>query len=182
MDSSFSDPTITAVLIALAMVLSETIKLLVSWTAKKIKKDKGEEVQTLEVSLDPEVSRMIYEMSQQMRDVHNTMSKSDHEGVPMVYSSRADAQNLKMVVDVMKELSSFQQRLAVLSERLDNRLEKRDKDDALVFDRMENILIRIDQMARENRDNIKDVMRAFDSHDRKFQLISSDISEIKDKM
>lgn len=176
---SFNDPTITAVLIALALVLAETIKLVVAWTAKKIRKDKGDDVQTVEVHLDPEVSRIIHEMSQEVRSLGGVISKSDQDGVPLIYSSRSDAQNLKTIVDVMKEISAFQQRVVALSERLDGRFEKHDKEDAVTFNRMENILIRVDSSTRENRDNIKDIIRQNDNHDKK---VISAVSEIKDKI
>lgn len=176
---SFNDPTITAVLIALALVLAETIKLVVAWTAKKIKKDKGEDAQKFDVHLDPEISRLIHDMSQEVRMLGGVISKSDQDGVPLIYSSRSDAQNLKVVVDVMKELSAFQQRIVSLSERLDSKFEKHDKEDAVVFNRMENILIRVDGSIRENRDNIKDIIRQNDSHDKK---VISAVSEIKDKI
>lgn len=156
---SIENPALSAVLIALALILAETIKLLITWMSKKMKREKSEQTETVEVDLDPEISRAIHEIGHQVREMYSVLSKCDNDGVPMVYSSRTDAQNLKMIVDVMKELSAFQQRLVAISERLDNRFERNDKNDALVFDRVENLLRRIDKTAEENRDNIKDIIR-----------------------
>ena len=113
------DPTATtAGLIALAIGLVKIVEKLVEWVIKKMSPDGGKNV----VQLDPEMSRMVQETHARVVVMADTMSVKDGDGVPMVYSSRVIADDVRSTAMILKDISYTQQKLLDRLESLDERV------------------------------------------------------------
>jgi len=156
--ASSMDSVTVAALIALAMGMMEVIKQLVSWIGKKIT-GKDRDGTTLMVQLDPEVSRIIHESGEQVKAMSALVSRTDNDGVPLVYSDRKSEENVGKLAELMKDLTDSQRRLADSMARLDTAFESHDKTDAIVFARMSDAQARIEAIASSNRDSLIEFRR-----------------------
>jgi hypothetical protein len=152
------DSVTVAAFVALAMGLMEIIKQLVNWLGKKIT-GKDKDVTTLSVQLDPEVSRLIHESSEQVKQMSAVVFRTDNDGVPLVYSDRKAEENVSRLAELMKDLADSQRRLADSMARLDQAFESHDKTDAIVFARMSDAQTRIEAIAQNNRESLIEFRR-----------------------
>ncbi len=110
--------TTTAGLIAVAIGLVKIVEKLVEWTFKKMSPDGAKPV----VELSPEISRLIHETHQRTVLMAEIMGVKDGEGVPLMYSSRVIAEDVRSTAMVLKDISYTQQKLLDRLEALDERV------------------------------------------------------------
>jgi hypothetical protein len=192
---SINEPVTIAALVALAMGMMEIIKQLVNWVGKRFT-GKSDEKQTLLVQLDPEVSRIIHESGDQIKAMSTVMFRTDSDGVPLIYSDRKVEQNVEKLVELMKDLTDSQRRLADSMARLDRSFDSHDKSDAIVFSRMTDAQNRLEAIGISNRESliefkkdhtstlagIGDIKRMFEDHDRRVMAAVSLQEEILSKI
>ena len=174
-----AEPAITAALVALAFMLMEVIKLLVSWLGKKISgKDKR---QTLLVQLDPEVSAIVHKTGDEVKSVSAIVSRVDADGVPLVYADRKMERSVEKISEILERISNSQVRLAEGMSKLEQRFDMHDRSDAVTFARIADSQERIEEQTSNNKDAIhlaasaaqvslrklEDIDREFKDHDRR---------------
>jgi hypothetical protein len=112
------DPNVAA-LIAVAMGLVRIVEKIVEWGVKKMS---GEEKKAV-VVLDPDTTRIINEIHSRTLSLTETIGLRDPDGVPMVYSSRQVAEDVRATALVLRDISYTQQKLLDRLEALDDRVE-----------------------------------------------------------
>jgi hypothetical protein len=101
------DPTsggshaLLATLIALAMGLVKVLEKFADWLMKRGKDDKS----TMVASLDAEASRMVRETYEKGADVHQVVSRTDNDGIPMVYTPRSYLDNQLRMAEALRDVS-----------------------------------------------------------------------------
>lgn len=136
-------PELAAGFLALAVALAKIVEFLIRWAVTKIrptKREFGSSGRPLVVQLDPEVSRLLHDTDENVRDMHMVMGRVDQDGTPMVYSSRSGIEQLREIVVIVKDVSRSQERLAATLDRLDNRLEEHVRDDKVAMGRIKDTL------------------------------------------
>lgn len=151
-----SDPTLTALVVTLAMGLVEIIKILVGWIGKKVTKQHS---QTLLVQLDPEVSQIIHETGNEVKDVRAVISRVDADGVPLVYADRKVEHNVESIATALNKTVEQQAVLASALQKLMDRFEEHDRSDALTFARIVDSQARLETTVSQTKDNILELRR-----------------------
>lgn len=101
------DPTsggshaLLATMMALAVGLVKVIEKLTDWLMKRGKEDKS----TVVASLDSEASRMVRETYEKGTDVHQVVSRTDNDGVPLVYTPRSYLDNQLRMAEALRDVS-----------------------------------------------------------------------------
>jgi len=85
-------PTVMAALITISLGLAKIVEVLVVWLIKKIAGKEEGASGIIMVQLAPEVSQMI-------REVHATTTRTSNEGVPLVYGPRQEAHQLQAAME-----------------------------------------------------------------------------------
>lgn len=118
---------IIAGLFALALGLVKVVEVSIAMIAKRVSGTKSEKVDKIDrvvvVQLDPEVSRLIRDTHDRVHTLHDIVNVKDHDGVPMVYSSRTMAENVTLIAAAMKDVSSSQERLADVMEKIEDKVD-----------------------------------------------------------
>lgn len=117
------DASTTAGLFALAMGLMKVLEIMATWLVKKMGPTKEKSEKVLVVQLDPEVSRMIRDTHDNVHRMHDVLSVKDHDGVPMVYSSRTTAENVNSIAAAMRDVASAQERIAGVIEKIEDKVD-----------------------------------------------------------
>lgn len=147
-----TNPSAFAAIIALAYGLIKLLEIAITALAKKYAKG-GDKAQSIEVSLDPELTAKITEMNDKISSMHGVMNKSDNDGTPMVYSSRSGTEAVRDIAVIIRNVSQTQERLAHVMERLEQKFAEHDRMDHAVQSSINNSLERL--------------TKAFDDHDRR---------------
>jgi hypothetical protein len=154
-----AEPALTAGLIALAFALLEVIKMLISWTMKKVTgKDKQ---QTLLVQLDPEVSSIVHRTGDDVKGISAIVTRVDADGVPLVYSDRKIERSVEKISETLERISASQTRLADSMIKLEQRFEMHDRSDAVTFARLSDSQERMEQNSETNRDSLIEIKQDF---------------------
>lgn len=95
------DHAILATAMALAMGLVKVIEKLADWLMKRGKDEKS----TVVASLDAEASRMVRETYEKGGDVHQVVSRTDNDGIPMVYTPRSYLDNQLRMAEALRDVS-----------------------------------------------------------------------------
>lgn len=101
------DPTsggshaLLATLMALAVGLVKVLEKVADWLMKRGKDDKA----TVVASLDAEASRMVRETYEKNGDVHQVISRTDNDGVPLVYTPRSYLDNQLRMAEALRDVS-----------------------------------------------------------------------------
>lgn len=151
-----SDPTITAGLIALAIGLMEIIKLAFTWIGKKFTKTHA---QTLLVQLDPEVSQIIHETGAEVKEVRAVVTRVDTDGIPLLYADRKVEHNVDSIAQALNKTVEQQGQLALALQKLMDRFEEHDRQDALTFARVVDSQARLESAVNQAKDNILELRR-----------------------
>ena len=111
-------------LLALAMGLLKVLEVFGGWLVKKMSPDKeGSEKKVVVVQLDPEVSRLIHDTHDKVIRLHDINNVKDHDGIPLVYSSRTMAENVSAVAAAVRDVSSSQEKIVDVLKELDDKVE-----------------------------------------------------------
>jgi hypothetical protein len=164
-NSAVNTPVLAAI-IALAFGLVKVLVIEVQALVKKY--GKPQSAQAVEIQFDPEVSKRISDMSEQVDRMSNVMGKTDNDGTPMVYSSRSGMEAVRDIAVIIRSVSTAQERLARVMERLEERFVDHDKTDAATFHQMNSSLERL--------------VKAFDDHDRRVADHAAVQTEILQKL
>lgn len=121
MNLDFTDHLTLASLLSVAVIVMKTAEKFFEWASKKV--GRGEKNIVI-VQLDPESSRMIRETHENTLHVTDLISVRDHDGTPMVYSSRTASENVQLIAAAMQDVSKSQERLASTLDKVE---EKQDK-------------------------------------------------------
>lgn len=134
-------PEVAAGLLALAVGLVKIVEVTIRWGLTKIKKEpKVGTSKPVMVQLDPEVSKLIVETGENVRDMHMVMGRVDQDGTPMVYSSRSGIDTLREIAAMVKDAARSQERLAATLDRLDTRFTEHDREERITHNRMQDTL------------------------------------------
>jgi hypothetical protein len=151
-------PALTAVLVTLAIGLMDIIKLLIGWMSKKFsKKDRDRHAQTLLVQLDPEVSAVVHETGDNVKDVSAIVSRVDADGMPLVYADRKMERTVEKIAILLDRISNTQERLSENMAKLESRFEEHSKQDVVTFARLADSHARIEEISSINHDTLIEV-------------------------
>lgn len=144
-------PELAVGLVALTVGLVRIMEVILKWGLGKLKKDPHPTGTTkpMVVQLDPEVSKLIHETDQNVRDMHMVMGRVDQDGTPMVYSSRSGIDTLREIAAMVKETARSQERLAATLDRLDGRFESHDREEQLAHTRMQDAVDNIHEQIKK---------------------------------
>lgn len=90
-------------LIALALAVVKVLEVAIGALAKKMSPSKDEKVTV--VQFDPEVSRMIKATHDRVHTMHEVTNVKDHDGIPLVYSSRTVGEHVTATAAAVKDNS-----------------------------------------------------------------------------
>lgn len=134
-------PEIAVGLVALVVGLVRIVEVILRWGLNKVQKKQAQGAsKPLVVQLDPEVSKIIHETDQNVRDMHMVMGRVDQDGTPMVYSSRSGIDTLREIAAMVKQAAASQERLAATLDRLDTRFTDHDQHEQITHNRMQDTL------------------------------------------
>lgn len=150
-----NDPVVTAGLLALALALAEVIKQLISHLTKKYSKNKD----TVVLKLDPHASQVINDTDHKVTEIRGVVMKSDADGNPLIYSNRNTERTIERMGELMKDLATYQQKLAESMTRLDARFEAHDRSDAITFSKLVDAQERLELIANSNKDSVIEIKR-----------------------
>ena len=124
-----SNEATVAALLGLTIGLVKVIERLVDWALNSRKKSNGNGVSNgtnghkTYVQLDPETTAYLRELQEKIHDIHATVAVKDSEGIPMMYSSRANNEDIKQVALCLRDVSNNQERIAETLEKTSERIE-----------------------------------------------------------
>ncbi len=101
------DPTsggshaLLATLMALAVGLVKVLEKLADWFMKRGKEEKAMVI----ASLDAEASRMVRETYEKNSAVHQVVSRTDNDGIPMVYTPRSYLDNQLRMAEALRDVA-----------------------------------------------------------------------------
>jgi hypothetical protein len=135
-------PELAVGVVALVVGLVRILEVVLRWGLGKMKKEQAAHgpVKPLVVQLDAEVSKIIHDTDQNVRDMHMVMGRVDQDGTPMVYSSRSGIDTLREIAAMVKETARSQERLAATLDRLDGRFEDHDREERITHAKMQDAL------------------------------------------
>jgi hypothetical protein len=129
MTPELSGPGTLAVLVAVCMALLKIIERLLDWVGDKVFKKKDDD----DCPGDEQIGQ-----------IHSIVTKLDLDGTPMVYSSRSNSAMLKSVVDVVRDVSNSQERIAQVLEKMSDRFQTHDTKDQVFQSQIREKLEAID--------------------------------------
>jgi hypothetical protein len=150
-----NDPAITAGLLALAIAMAEIIKQGIGMIAKKFGKQKD----TVILKLDPQASQIINDTEHKVTEIRGVVMRADADGNPLIYSNRSTERTIERMGELMKDLATYQQKLAESMTRLDARFEAHDRNDAVTFSKLVDAQERLELIANANKDNVIEIKR-----------------------
>lgn len=115
---------IIAGLLALALGFIKVLEVFGTWFVKKLGPTKEKSDKVVVVQLDPEVSRMIRDTHDRVHSMHDILTVKDHDGTPLVYSSRSMAENVSVVAAAARDISSSQERIVEILEKIDDNVDE----------------------------------------------------------
>ena len=120
-----SEATIAG-LLALALGLVKVVEIFGTWAMKKMSPAKSEKSseKVVVVQLDAEVSRMIRDTHDRVHTMHEVTNVRDHDGIPLVYSSRTTGENVSAVAAAVRDISSSQEKIVDVLKDLDEKVEE----------------------------------------------------------
>lgn len=130
------DDVTVAALLAISIGLLKIVEKVIEWGFKKVSERNGNAVNTgiTSVQLDPESARYFREIYEKAHDIHNTISIKDNDGVPMVYSSRSNNENVKDIALCLRDVSSSQERITSALDKIEDKIDiVNDKTDSLMM-------------------------------------------------
>jgi hypothetical protein len=118
------DDATIAGLLALAIGLIKVIEVLVIWGMKKMKSGReGANGHVTLVQLDPSTSQALKEILEKVHDVHQISQVKDQDGIPMMYSSRSNNENVKQIALCLRDVSHCQERIVEKLDKMNDKLE-----------------------------------------------------------
>jgi hypothetical protein len=153
----FTEQVVTALLDHWALIVG--LVFVAVWAMKTFfpqvmegKKRSSKAPTPLVVQLDPTTSQVIQQTAEAIKEISEVVHKTDGDGTPLVYDDRQQGQAVVRMADILRQLEEQFHRLNEVLGRLDTKFDAHDRNDSLVFSRMEGTQSRIEAMASQNRE------------------------------
>jgi uncharacterized protein YukE len=170
------------------------VKLIGTLVDQVIRKYSPQKEQTL--TLDPVISQMLGVVASKVGDIDVLLTKTDNEGIPMVYSSRQLTEYSKVMAKDLAELAHHQVEIAQELKSFKEKFETHDREDHIYFSKLTQVMEGMAKGVSDNRDSlirsasnheqamaklekIQDEMRG---HDQRVAAAIQNIVEIKQKV
>lgn len=126
---------IIAALIAIVVSFAKIVEMCIGWFVGKFKKKEGTNGHN--IHLDPETCRILRDIYEKSHDLFNVIGVKDSDGVPMVYSSRSNNENVQQIALILRDVVNTQERIVTCLDRMNEKVSKIEYDVSKLIDVIE---------------------------------------------